>query len=302
MRPDAWEADAPCYSFAQGPVEILDYARLPAATFTEPAHPGFGTPIARVDGPWGSLHPRSVPAYAHRLAQPARLGLVATLDDSERRTCARIFTPDYAARRPQGRLRACYAMTVRSPRDQEVTLGLFWGPNWCNGQQLAMANDPQRQGREIATVQLAKGDNLLYGEPEVLGEVWMYYIALPRAAQLVAGPLRVTAAMHEARMPSARRAPATVAELDALALAWVGQERPSGAKPSKDCAWDTIGAVIERDRSAHFPLSLAGPSRAGWVVVADFNFEYGGHVAYDLQGAQRGTVSRRGDSTSACAR
>jgi hypothetical protein len=292
-RGTAWDPQAPSYSFVQGPIEILDLAQLPESLFTDPAIGGWSSPSARVGGPWGEPTPRSTPPYAHRLQRFAGLILVAELDDAEERISIRNFTPAFTERREKsGRLRMPYALSSRSPSDQEVEVGLFWGPHWCNGIELKMQKDRVRpDSRENTVLKLRAGENLLYGEPEQLKEVWGQYVGVPRAAGLQLVKLRCGPATPEAELAAMRGAPpATAADLARLNLEWQeAQPQAFTTMPGRDLAWDMPGRVIARDTAANFPLVLRPGSPAGHAIVADFAGEFGGHVAIDVEGPA-GTV------------
>jgi hypothetical protein len=285
-RGEAWDPQAPSYSFVQGPVEILDLARLPESLFTDPRSSGWSSPSARADGPWGAFAPRCMPPYAHRLQRFSRLQIVAELEDSEERLSIRSFVPSFKdLRQKSGRLRMPYALVIRSPRDQEVEIGLFWGPHWCNGAELKMRKDELRAPcRENTTVTLRAGENLLYGEPEQLSEVWAQYVGIPKSAGLELGALRCGPALPEGELTAMRGAPpATAADLARLKVEWrEAQPHPFTPIPGREIGWDLPGRVIARDAAASFPLAV--DAARGHAIVADFAGEFGGHVVIDVEG------------------
>lgn len=285
QRSVAWDATAPAYSFAQGPVEILDLARLPPGGWSPDTEAGWLAPVARIDRPWGLLQPRSLPALGTGQIRPVSLSLVAALDAGEVRWSCRCQRPAGGV----GRQRFPYALAISSPRAQRLSLGLFWGPHWLNGAELAMVTDPQLGNRQNATVELRAGDNLLYGEPEALRESWAHYVALPAAADVTCGPLRIGLVLGEAELAMRRGAvPLCEADLKRLAVDW-HEVRPAaaGAIPARDMAWDRPGRPIAADA---LPLRFdAACDPAGWVVVADFGGEFLGHVRVEIE-APAGTV------------
>jgi hypothetical protein len=292
---EAWDADAPLFSFAQGPAEIVDLAKLPRRWFTAADADGWRRPSLRAEARWGELRPRSTPPLDHRAQRPGRLALVAALDDSEERVAYRSCLPglkERSRRSPQERFHLPYAVVIRSPREQTVELGLFWGPHWLNGVQLEMQRDPLRGNRENATARLGAGDNVLYGEPQALADVWGQYVAVPRAAGLELGPIRSTAPMRGEELAAARGpVPAVASDLDRLPWKW-SEARPAayGPLPARDMAWDRPARVIARDAAAVFPLVLdAARDPAGWVVVCDFTAQFNGHAIIDID-APAGTV------------
>jgi hypothetical protein len=289
----AWDSLAPSFSFAQGPVEILDSRLLPHAWFVSADPAGWSAPVGRIDGPWGEPEARSIAALGMRQLRPAHLSLVAALADDEVRVSCRRYVENMAAKRGKGpKLRFPYALAIRSPRAQQVRLGLFWGPHWVNGVELAMVNDPLLGNRQNADVGLVAGWNLLYGEPEVLTEVWAQYVAVPKAAGLELAPLLYGEVLAETELAQRRGAvPATREDLARLPFTWE-EARPAiaGAIPARDIAWDRPGRILAQQAPANFPLRLdAAQDAAGWVIQCDFAAEFLGHAHIEIE-APPGTV------------
>lgn len=290
-RGDAWDGTAPAYSFAQGPIEVLDLRALPTGGWipTATTTDGWQTPVARRAGPWGKLTPRSIPALSTGSKQPASFPLIAALADDEIRYSCRRQVPTGN----KAELRFPYALTIHSPRAQRVRLGLFWGPHWLNGEELPMTNDPLLGNRQNTEVALQAGDNLLYGEPHALREVWAQYIAVPKAAGLECGPLLAGDLVEVTALATRRGAvPRQAAELARISDTWQAAAQPSsvGAVPARDLAWDRPARVIARDATGVLPLTLdAARDPAGWVLLIDFAAEFLGHTRIDID-APAGTV------------
>lgn len=273
QRATAWDAQAPSYSFAQGPVEILDLARLEAEAWT--------VPVRRRTTPWGPLAPRAIPPLRLHVQPAAGVRLLAAIAGGERRLACRVPRGDGP---PRGQ-RFCYALPIRSPVAQRVRLGLFWGPHWVNGAELAMRDDPLQGNRQNTEADLRAGWNLLYGEPEILTEVWAQHIALPDDVGLELGRLRWSAAVPGAQTPSQRgTAPADEAALATLGLAW--SDAPTGGHPARDLAWDRPGRTLPPQLPAHLDAA-ADPQ--GWVALLDMGGEFLGHLRVRLS-APAGTV------------
>ncbi|MFW5845032.1 MAG: family 78 glycoside hydrolase catalytic domain [Planctomycetota bacterium] len=302
-RPGAWDPMAPSGSFAQGPTEICDLRQLPTGVFTDPDAAGFADPTPIADTAcWGAFEPRSIPPLRHEIDAAAEVLLLATLDRREERIACRQYAQDLKERRRRGdhgKLRFPYAVSIHSPRNQQVQLGLFWGPHWCNGAPCAMVADPLLGNRENTTVQLRAGWNLLYGEPEMLTECWGMQVAVPRAAglRLAATPedgtdalMRYGPVLPEEELAAARggAGPADAAACDRLPWSWTtvtaGQ---TGVLPARSCAWDRPAGVLASRVPATFPMALA-PGE-GHVLVLDFGTEMLGHTVVELD-APAGTV------------
>lgn len=271
----AWDAEAPAYSFAQGPVEILDLRRLATED-------GWSAPCVRRDGPWGGLAPRPLPPLGLAIGQAPRVLLAAALAGDEQRHSLRRLRQSGLA----GKQRFAYAMAIESPRDQEVELGLFWGPHWINGAPLAMQRDALRGNRENARATLRAGRNLLYGEPEVLTAVWAQYVALPRAAGLTVASFAASEAMTESDLAERRGAVPSDEALLARCCFILRSDAISGgagAIPARDMAWDLPGRALG---DLQLPLRCAAE---GCVVVLDHGREFLGHARLVIEG-EAGTV------------
>ena len=165
--PGAWEArrsgsrddDAPAFSFAIGPAEVLDGAAL-RDEFGDAAR--WRTPDV-LDAPV-ELAPRDLATPSGGCLTPTPRWAAPLIGDEARFgfVSVRRSPADAPAEPREERYR--YATFLHSPRQQAVTLGLHWGPHWLNGKEVAGANDPVRGNRQNAEVSLKRGWNLLCGE------------------------------------------------------------------------------------------------------------------------------------------
>ena len=299
QRSTAWAVDAPAFSFAQGPVEILDAAQLPDVDNGSAWH----APVACIRKPWGAVAPRSLPLLGLHLTDLPFPELVAELAADEIRLSCRVAV-DLAARRAAvpGPQRFPYSLVIDSPRDQVVDLGMFWGPHFMNGVELKAQRDPLCGNRENFRANLRRGANLLYGEPESLTDVWAQYVAVPRSAGVTLGALRHGPVFAAAELARGRGAvPLGAADLDAMAkkleFSWQDAAAPTsavgaGAIPSRDVAWDRPAKILAPALTSEkgLPLTLnAEPGAAGWVLVSDSGGEFLGHLIVALE-APAGTV------------
>ncbi len=293
---EAWDADSPPFSFAQGPLEICDGRQLPASWFAAgpAAHAGerWLAPVAIAKPQWGPLTARSIPPLTLRVDVPARLASAARLDDSEDRLVAR-FVATGLLDRAKGHLRVPCALCIHSPTAQRVTIGTFWGPSWMNGQELAHENDPLLGNRQNAVAELRAGWNCWFAVPEILTEVWGVLVAVPRAAGLtlraapdIAAPramLMGPARFEDEPAAKGRGAPKDCAELQRLGWAWT--QAPESAMPAREAAWDRTAAVVARNATVG-PLALAPVAH---VLIYDLGGEHLGHPRISLD-APAGTV------------
>lgn len=168
-RATAWDQGAMAVSFAQGPLEDCDTRRLDDGTWQAPVQRD------RQDA-WGPFRPRSIALLGLHQTQPRRLLGIYRLAHEWRFGCRLAGPTSHRG----SRQRAPYAMCIHSPSAQTLPIGLFWGPHFLNGTELACVTDPKLGNRQDAVLALRAGWNLLYGEPEVMADNWTLLFTLPQ--------------------------------------------------------------------------------------------------------------------------
>lgn len=291
----AWDAQAPCFSFAQGPIEIVDTRALDPAWFAPgPDGEGWCTPVPVAEPEhWGRVEPRSIPLLDMAERPAVRVDLVATLAPELRVGFREDGVPSSKGGAARIMRRSVYAVCLHSPREQAVPLGLFWGPHWLNGEAITATNDPLRGNRQNATVTLRAGWNLLYGEPEAMTDAWPVLVALPADAGITPSAserlddpawMRRAGTFTETDLAEHRReAPATYAALPALA--W--RDVPRGhqpATPARDAGWDMPAEILP---TPTMPDNIVLPADS--LAVFDIGGEYHGHVVVEID-APAGTT------------
>lgn len=287
---NAWERWAPPFSFAQGPVEICDFSRLPEAWFL----PGYddsewvAPSLHQRPDCWGPLRPCPLPPPDYRSFDPVATTLCSRLRDDEERIGFRLDEPyhHFDGKPP----RVAFASCLWSPRAQKVKLGLFWGPHYLNGEELEQSDNHALGNRQEAVAALRKGWNLLYGQPEALLEAWAVLVSYPKASGIIAaseptdhplGQIRHTGLLDPRRLPS--KPPATFAELPSVPGGWRAAGSDRHVIPAREMAWDVPTGKPERSarvEDIEIPASLAGHT-----VVYDFGREFIGQVFLDLESA-----------------
>ncbi len=188
----SWKAlDCPAYqqetallSFALNPGERLDARLLPpdwgGAEFDDSDWPG-AVEVAD-QGHWGPLRPRSIPLLDEGQAVPReRLGAwLARYPGDEERTSFILTAPPGVSR--QRELTGMAFTYLHSPRDQDVTMGAWWGRYWLNGEPLEARRRRDVNLREDLDVHLREGWNTLQVAEQVHYGSWELYLAFPRAA------------------------------------------------------------------------------------------------------------------------
>ena len=289
-QPEAWDRDAENFSFAQGPIEVLDGRRLPSGY---PAFPD-GTsaadwwrcPVA-VSHPehWGPLLPRSIPMPSLDRLIPQRMILAASIKEGLVRHGFNAGNQEIGQRQP-------FFTHLFSATDQEIDLGVFWGPVFVNGRELAHTNCGWRGNRQTARVSLRAGWNFVYGLPELLRACWTWLVDLPEVPGLLLRALPAANCEYAfglgtpLRIPKGGTFPPAPSSLDELSddpATWkyvpIGSDQCS---PARQLAWDLPGESWQEDRSFRDRLELPATGEAATVVL-DFGREYIGHLHVEFE-------------------
>jgi len=289
--PGAWQcrrhegvaADAPRLSFAQDPVDVVDFlAEAPGSN-------GWHPPVAASAGVTAVLKPRTIPALT-RLTQAAVTLRQAAVADDEVMFGARIVTDDGPS---PDRLHGTGAARgwLYSPREQTVHFGSWWGHYWINGSPVTKGDDASRPLRQSMDLKLAAGWNRIAATGEMCFGYWEFCLAWPRTAGLA---LR-TAPREDALAGVELAGPVTRATLDVdqaalvagnetSGLSWrVAPWNPVSGSPLRRLAWARPAA------SAAVELPLLVPAGAPTLVAADMGQSVLGSIALDIE-APVGTV------------
>ncbi len=171
QKMNAWDANAPDFTFALGPAEIVDTRKPETTDLRKPAL--IKNPV------WGSLEPRSVPGPTLEIMTPDKTVGIYDLSDAEQIIGFRQHDTEFGPNRY-----TAYAAWIHSACKQTTEIGIFWGNHYLNGAPLEGCDDPLRGNRLNAELDLNEGWNLLYGEVEQLKEIWGLLIGIPRDAGL----------------------------------------------------------------------------------------------------------------------
>lgn len=293
---DAWLPAVPSFSFAVGPVEMLDLRRLHTDRFLPNDRPDASHDSSRVavmNAPPLTLRPRSIGMPDPSAFHTPRLLHAAPLIDREQRLGFVSIDRQASHEDPTtARLkRFRYAAFIHSPIAQSITAGLHWGPHFLNGQPVAAEYDAAHGNRQNASLSLNPGWNLLCGEPQQLHSCYPLLIGLPLDAGLTvrAGPdennrhcLRYADPQHLSPGTSwADHPPADEQHLAACPIHWhhIPLDTPPPC-PARMMSWDRLDPA-PLDPAPALPITLP-PSTRQWTAVFDFGEEYLGHVNIDL--------------------
>jgi hypothetical protein len=304
LQTEAWDYYSPLFSFAQGPVEIVDTRLLDALWYTDGHSDGDWQSAMELahQKHWGALRPRSVPLLEMNILAPECVKFSAPLLDDEMRISCRPYQPDYNDLKAstKEKIYFAYATCIYSPTQQDVSLGLFWGPHYINGVEIALSKDPLRGNRQNGVASLRSGWNVLYGEVEALTESWGQLVGIPRDSGCTArahAALDCTQAMRcSAILPlSTLRAqvaaiPSTVEELDKLPVVWQWTELSAvSGLPARIFAWERPAAQsdVNSHRISGYRFDLQ--HKPDWTILYDLGAEFLGHVCIEFE-APAGTI------------
>ncbi|MEX0774195.1 MAG: family 78 glycoside hydrolase catalytic domain [Phycisphaeraceae bacterium] len=293
-RATAWRGDVPGFSFAIGPIEVVDQSPLEAALagnadWQNPTVIGTSAP---------SLLPRSVAMPTNYLRRPALLHAGPIVQDEHRIGLVSILHDNVKEHhRPWKEHSYRYAAFIHSPCAQTIGLGLHWGPHFLNGAEIAAEDDPVRGNRLNGRVNLREGWNLLCGEPVQSQGAASLLIGIPNTAGLVVRSrpdrndpdmLRYLPPSRRARSDQwAQRPPATVNDLALDDPRWK-TIAPDAVPPcpARMLSWDEPNQNL-RVMAPSLPLII--PGGATWSMIFDFGGEYLGHIGIEIE-AVAGTM------------
>jgi Glycogen debranching enzyme len=298
-RADAWSPEAPPFSFAQGPVEIVDLSRLRSdGRVVDPQAPGWQEPVVADRKAWGKVTPRSVPRPVFDLWIPQRIVTLAPLASPLTRVSANRSLP--VSELPERGQRFACAMWLHASAATSTHLSVTPGDIWLNGRMLAQPLSPERPLEARFAVELRAGWNLVYGEFPPLARTLGIVVGWPREVtlRLASHPrsdapenrIRFSSLMPSERLPSFRDSvPSSEADLERL-----GEFFDSGlvhtSFPSREIAWDQpVATTVDRPRDIaplELPLSAAGEG----MVVYDFGREFIGHVSLEIDAPAGGVM------------
>jgi len=285
---EAWDADAPLFSFAQNPAEILDTRVL--AKELKPS--GF-VPVAPLKDEaiaWGTPRPRSVPYPDYAPMRPAKVEAAGPLKDGKRLLAVQSIDSELPGNRGKARLTQRLLSWIWSPRSHDCVLDCLWVDLELNGVPMERVGTTPLGNHEVATLPLRQGWNLFAARGKVLSEYWTLLFGYPREEEISwhALPDRqvkeafLVSPLESEEFPLPK--PATPASFEIPA----GWGRQSGdadaATPARLMAWDEFaeGQSVRDLDVARLPeiASLTGES-VSWCL--SFGDQFYGHPVIEVE-------------------
>ena len=288
----AFDPDAVQWSFAQGPVECLDAGLLPsgypAFESGSCADPDWRSP-ERCEAHWGALSPRCIAMPTLEVLVPQKLVLAAAIATDGQRVGFNVRNDHTGVRQP-------FFTHIHSPSEQDVTIGLFWGPIFLNGKKLDVEDCGVRGNRQNARCHLRAGWNFLYGAPALLRSFWTWLMEFPPGVRISALPEEGCPHLC-AVAPHAEQAVKESLVPPVSSLAEIGNPmewrfltaRECRPGPAREMAWDVPERILLRDAEPDRAIHLATPGEAATIVL-DFGEEYLGHFEMEFETACGATI------------
>ncbi|WP_299536031.1 trehalase family glycosidase [Ulvibacterium sp.] len=181
-----YDQTAPRFSFATGAIENWDSRQewdwnLPQTTIK-----GWTAPVPLKDQEiWGDFTPRPIPKLTNAPIVPLRLMAAYPLADDEDIHSFRISTPDSDMKEYNTSNPAIAYTYIHSPIAQNVSVGLWWGDHYLNGQLIRKDSIQDKESyRRQYTLNLKKGWNAYVVRYGIIWGSWDYYMAVPKSAGL----------------------------------------------------------------------------------------------------------------------
>lgn len=299
LESEAWDPDAEPFSFAQGPIEILDNAIFNDEIGKGSAEKKWKKPaLLSNQNHWGKLKPRSIPYPSLQRIAPTEISVCSPFKENVRRYGFRIHHYDGPFVKNPSYLP--FFTHLYSPRNQKIEIGLFWGEFFLNGEKLKLETDTTLGNRRRATLELQKGWNFFYGFCFFLIlSRWPMIIELPASAKVEVRGLPdldhketfYTGQKIEGKVlpPSIlKKIPKNFEEIPRFSKNWK-PSKDNLDSPCREIAWDRLGKPTFSNVPAHFPLKFTLSQQGGGSIVVDLGQEYLGHICCVIE-ASEGTI------------
>jgi hypothetical protein len=187
----AHRSDTMKFSFALNAAEVLDARRWPAGWANIDFDDGGwaqAQPLADTSN-WGPLTPRPIALLDESVVEPVKMlgAWVGRQADEDIYSLLVTMDPAVApvAGGNQGKPKAAVWSQIFSPREQTITFGAWWGDYYVNGEKIPGKPRDDMGWRQDRTVRLRQGWNSFLLTEAMHGDVWDFYLALPKSAGLV---------------------------------------------------------------------------------------------------------------------
>ncbi|MEM9258870.1 MAG: hypothetical protein AAGA62_04425, partial [Bacteroidota bacterium] len=182
-----YDKSAPRFSFATGPMEIWDSRSEGDWAAMETATGDWKEPIPITDQKrFGTFSPRPIPHLTQEEITTVQLMGAYARKQDETLYSFRIPTPDQDMAEYNASNRAVGTTWVYSPKQQRVTVGLWWGEHYLNGSKLTPRAEQHRESyRRDYDLDLRQGWNAFTVGYGIIWGSWDFYVGVPKSAGLI---------------------------------------------------------------------------------------------------------------------
>ncbi len=283
----AWNPQAPLFSFAQNPVEILDTRQLQKELEASETHPVRALPSAQ--SPWTTLRPRSAPYPDYHPGIPKKILLAAPGSSTFHRIGVQLVEPHFD-RKISTTKRRQITSWIHSPSAQTLLFESFWSEVEINGVPCPLDDSTIQGNHGYLTFLLKAGWNFYSANIEQLTEHWSHLLGWPADAKLSlharpdlgeSAPWALSPPLdrHEimpvpASLPGAQLPPGWTRDSGDISrispgrfVAWM---RPDDARARKEIPWEDLSEV-----------QLIHAVTAIWTL--DFQDQFYGHPLIEVE-------------------
>ena len=253
-KSEGYDQTADRLSFATGAIENIDTRKDAGWSAIETLTNTWQKPIAlKNQKQWGKLTPRIIPHLTQQETTAVELMGAYALDTTETIYSFRIPVVDEIHEDYSIRYNALAYTYIYSPENKEITVGLWWGDYYLNGEKIEENKDQKKNRyRKNYQLKLNKGWNLFLTQQLVIWGTWDYYMTLPKGEGIMISPTKKADSKEIFKtygpIPEKENA---IGNLDMsqsiktikkkLGKNWNGQKRSETANhPARDIAWYTI--------------------------------------------------------------
>lgn len=296
-----YDQTAPRLSFATGAIENWDSRNEWDWNLKNTAAQGWAPPIPlKEQTAWGTFAPRPIPKLTNQRIPALRLMVAHPLTDNEALYSFRIPTPDGDMGQYNTSRNALAYTFIHSPKDQNVTVGLWWGQHYLNGKLLKKDTIQESESyRRQYTLPLKKGWNTYVVRYGIIWGSWDYYMAVPKTARLSLSTIKQKGSREVFRTYGPFMTEERIESIEKLDLAtdisnivqqtepdgWVSQNRnKDAAQPARDLAW--------KELDSYKPLSVPADIKGFRTIPVSKN---GIALFYEMGETQLGRIFVEGD-------
>lgn len=301
QRDEGFDPTSPRLSFALHIMESFDASKGLNVWKQKPIITGKPFVLTNQNA-WGTLKPRNIPMMNHKEVKPKKLLGVYSLQNTEQIYSFRIKTADSTREVYNQNPRAFAYTYIYSPKDQNISAGMWWGEFWLNGSGPLKGKgfDGVRPQRSDIDLNLKKGWNFFFVKYGIVWAYWDFYMAVPKDANLVFSPeqkmestigFRSSGPYYKDRNPDIFSLSLPFTKPDDLpknSLGWTDRPKNlTAGNPAWEMAWSYFDKKLDYDPNLVHDITLA--DKSGNALVFDMGNTQMGNFFMEFE-APKGTI------------